>query len=447
MNTSEIVNGVLLIYNHPIWSNSPTILEHMNAFAAHSQFNVWTVNTEGGFPPALRSLRFRVILLHYSLFGYWPYLQLNNRFLHYLANDKVSYKIAFFQDEYHFCQPRFDFINYFGIDCIYTLIEPGYFNDVYGKYTRADSLVYTIPGYVSNDLIDRGNQLFKPDENRLIDIGYRGRKLEYYMGQGAQEKTEIARLFKERSCDLDLTLNIEAEENERIYGENWYKFIADCRGVLGVEAGVSIFDLEDKVRKEYEHFSSENPRLSFEEISNRLLRPWEGNIYYRTISPRHFEAAAFKVCQILFEGKYSGIMQPMVHYIPLKKDFSNYSGVIRLFRNKSMRQQLTENAYRDLISSGKYNYQNFIAGFDQHLIDHGFHPGINKRDADNVSKILSKGRVYAQFRAYLKTLRYYPYPGKAILTRTLKPFVEVYRHSRRSKLENYHQTYRKRDNL
>jgi hypothetical protein len=442
MNNKKAINGILLIYNHPLRHDAPTILEHVDAFPRYSRFKVWTINTEGGFRRGLQDLRFRIVLLHYSLFGYWPYLQLNKRFLHYLANDKMSYKIAFFQDEYRFCQPRFDFINYFGIDCIYTLIEPAYFKDVYQKYSRAKSLIYTIPGYVSVDLIDRANRLYKPDEDRRIDIGYRSRRLEYYAGKGGQEKTEIALLFSEWSRNLDLRLDIETEESQRIYGENWYKFIAECRGVLGVEAGVSIFDTEDRVRKEYERMLADNPALCFEEISNRLLCQWEGNVYYRTISPRHFEAAAFRVCQILFEGKYSGILRPMVHYIPLKKDFSNFAEVIRLFEDKNVRQQLTENAYRDLVASGRYSYQNFITGFDQHLIDKGFNPEINKRHMEEISKTLAKGMLYSKLRTFMKAIRYYPFPGKAILTNPLKPLIKKYRYYRRGKLENNRRTYR-----
>ena len=54
----------------------------------------------------------------------------------------------------------------------------------------------------------------------------------------------------------------------------------------------------------------------------RLLAQYDGKgVYYLTMSPRVFEAAAVRSCQILFEGRYSGILEPMVHYIPLKKDF------------------------------------------------------------------------------------------------------------------------------
>ena len=77
----------------------------------------------------------------------------------------------------------------------------------------------------------------------------------------------------------------------------------------------------------------------------------EEEIPYRTISPRHLEAAAFRVCQILFEGRYAGLLEPMVHYIPLRKDFSNLDEVLDRFRDADLRAQIAENAYRDLIAS------------------------------------------------------------------------------------------------
>lgn len=431
----DMVNGILLIYHHRLMKNAPMILDHVKAFSRYSHFRTWAINTEGGFPCGLRSVRFRIVLLHYSLFGYWPHLQLDDQFLYYLATSESSYKIAFFQDEYHFCQPRFAFINEFKIDCVYTLLEPDYFNAVYGKYTKAKSVIYTIPGYVSDQLLARAKQFYKPDEKRSIDVGYRSRGVMYYMGKGAQEKTEIAHIFVDRCRKLGLKLDIETEENERIYGHRWYRFLAECRAVLGVEAGVSIFDLEDKVRKDCESMLSGNPALSFEDVSRRILEPWEEKIYYRTISTRHFEAAAFKVCQILFDGKYSGILKPMVHYLPLRKDFSNLNEVIRLFQDRNMRKEVTENTYRELIDSGKYSYKAFIAGFDHDLFAKGLSPRIDEAVAKQVTESLARGRTRSYLKLLLRMMRYYPYPGKRFITKPVKPLVSRYRQYRQSRVK------------
>jgi hypothetical protein len=179
-----------------------------------------------------------------------------------------------------------------------------------------------------------------------------------------------------------------------IYGPAWYDFMASCRATLGVEAGVSVFDLEDNVRAQCEKLINEKPDISFEELSELLLHEWEDNIFYRTISPRHFEAAAFHVAQILFEGRYSGAMEPMVHYIPLKKDFSNFDEVVKLLKDDALCKEITGNAYKELIASGKYSYASFIRGIDDILLKNGCSPGINTNAPEKVFSLFRRQSAF-----------------------------------------------------
>lgn len=419
-------NGILLLYHHPIMANAPTIIEHVNAFSRHSIFKVWNVNTELGLPKGLNDIRFQILVLHYTLFGSWPY-KLNEKFIRFIKQSESKYKIAFFQDEFRYCQQRFRFINQHNIDCVYTLLKPQYFNQVYRKYTSVSKIVHTIPGYVSEDLIQLSHEITKPDHERQIDVGYRARQLEFYMGKGGQEKTEIASGFHEKASDLGLKLDIGTGEKARLYGRKWYKFLANCRAVLGVEAGISIFDLEDEVRIKCEEIMAKNPNIFFKDISKKVLVQWENNIYYRTISPRHFEAAALRVCQILFEGKYSGILKPFEHYIPLKKDFSNFNDVILLFNQKSTRQKITENAYRDFIVSGRYSYKRFIQQFDNKLNEIGLYPEISESKFNQVSSIIKQDQSYREFWGKIKSLRYSKFHGREMLKLILRVGIERYR--------------------
>jgi hypothetical protein len=136
-----------------------------------------------------------------------------------------------------------------------------------------------------------------------------------------------------------------------------------------------------------------------------LLFQYDGKgVYYRTISPRAFEAAAVRSCQILFEGRYSGILKPMVHYIPLQKDFSNFDEVIALYRDESFRRQLTDNAHRDLIASGKYSYQKFIERFDRLFMEMGMDSEIYYQDAQELTKCLSEDRIYMKIKIKMKQI-------------------------------------------
>jgi len=366
VTTRRQVDGALLVYHRPIapWiQDASTVMEHVSSFARHSRHRIWEVNTDTGFPAELAQLEFRAILIHYCVFGMGGY-RLNGDWLAYLDGSK-AYKVAFFQDECTRCRRRFRFLNEHAIDCVYTCLERSEFGKVYERYTGVPKLVSNIPGYVSEGLPEVGRRFALPDARRTVDVGYRGRPLPTYLGRGAMEKHEIGVRFGELAAETGLRLDLGTGERDRLYGDNWYRFIANCRCVLGVESGVSAFDLEDEVLREYHQRLADGLGVGLEEL--RTLPRWEDVVYYRTISPRHFEAAALRVCQVLFEGRYSGILEPMVHYIPLKKDFSNFDRVVALIRDPDVRWELTENAHRDLIASGEWSYRRLIDEVDASL--------------------------------------------------------------------------------
>jgi hypothetical protein len=337
------VDGVLLLHHHPVRSQSRDVIESVRAFRRHSRFPVFTVNTRLGFPPGLAGVRFRAVVLHYTLF--------------YAAFEPFS---ALFQDEQAYTRDRFALCERYAIDSVYTLLAPAQFDDVYGRYTRVPRIVSHHPGYVSEHLVATAARMTKPDAERRIDVGYRGRLLPAHWGATAREKYDIAVGFRRHATGLGLALDIETAESKRIYGSRWYAFMADCRAVLGTESGASRFDLAGAV-----------PVAAHELPAVADAVPETGGegeeIPYRTISPRHLEAASLRVCQILFEGRYAGVMEPMVHYIPLRKDFSNFAEVIARFRDRDLRAEIAERAYRDLIASGDLSYAKFVAEVDAEL--------------------------------------------------------------------------------
>jgi hypothetical protein len=109
-----------------------------------------------------------------------------------------------------------------------------------------------------------------------------------------------------------------------------------------------------------------------------------------------------RACQILFEGRYSGVMQPGIHYIPLRKDFSNLDEVLRLFRDPRVRRELTENAHRDMIASGNYSYRRFIEGFDRDLIEAGLAPDPSSTELVPLGRAVGRGRRWRELRVQLR---------------------------------------------
>ena len=65
----------------------------------------------------------------------------------------------------------------------------------------------------------------------------------------------------------------------------------------------------------------------------------------RLITGRNIESCACGSVQILFEGNYSGYLLKDVHYIPLKKDFSNISEVIKKMKDLEYCKNIQKNCY------------------------------------------------------------------------------------------------------
>lgn len=363
---SAIPLKILLVYRLPLASFASTISEHVLAFPLYSDHDITLLNVELGLPDKLGSRAFDVIVLHYSLFGTHPF-RLSDRFLDFLLSQRKTLKVAFYQDEHQYCQERFDFINKFKVDLVYSLFTPENAKRIYLENTTCSSVHHTLPGYISESLIKKSDSYLSRNERRKIDVGYRSRTLAFFMGKGAQEKSEIGKMFLEKTKSTGVECDISAREEDRLYGTKWYDFLSNCKFSLGVEAGVSIVDLSGKIRREADEFMQENPLCDFNEVHKKVLLPHENNIFYRTISPRIFESAAFQVCLILFPGSYSGILKPNVHYIELEKDFSNFEEVLDQMKDPELVRSMVLKTYNDLIASDHYHYRNFIRKFDSEI--------------------------------------------------------------------------------
>jgi hypothetical protein len=315
----------------------------------------------------------------------------DERLLDWLSRQTDAFKVAFFQDEYYFCQKRFAFVNDHAIDLVYTLVGPQYIPEVWGRYTPGARAIFNLPGYVDDDMLAAAGRFALPDEERDIDVGYRGRPLPAHMGAGSQEKREIGERFKALAAGSGLRLDIETSIKSRIYDDDWHRFLGRSRATLGVESGVSFIDLEDECHAEYLRLRTNDYEPTLEELQAGALGRWDGNIPYRVLGPRHLEAAAFRVCQVLYEGEYSGAMQPGVHYIPLAKDFSNFDEVMAALRDPEERRRITDRAHRDLIASGRYGYAAFVGQVDQELLDAGLTRDVDPSARAAIDGALRKG--------------------------------------------------------
>jgi len=119
-------------------------------------------------------------------------------------------------------------------------------------------------------------------------------------------------------------------------------------------------------------------------------------------------------------------MQPMVHYIPLKKDFSNITEVLKRFRDPALRAALTDNAYRDLVASGRHSYATFVEQFDQTLRDAGLQPALSFRGVNRLERRLRRQhRKQALARNIFTGIRNADFPGTALVRPAGRALIEA----------------------
>ena len=104
---------------------------------------------------------------------------------------------------------------------------------------------------------------------------------------------------------------------------------------------------------------------NFKQFYEKFIKPLEYPGLMNQISPRVFEMAGASTVMILYEGTYSGILTPNIHYLPLKKDLSNLSSILDALKNASYIDDMVQRTKEDIIDSKKYSYQAFISMVDK----------------------------------------------------------------------------------
>jgi hypothetical protein len=348
-----------------------TIVDHLRSFGRYSRHRFHFVQNQrplhgdfGGrvrtFPEWLDLDRFDVLVIHYSNY-FASELHFDARARERIR-DFPGLKVLFLQDEYREVDAVVSRIREVGIDVLFTCLPEDEIEKVYpAERLPGLTRINTLTGFVPEDLVAVN---MPPISDRPIDVGFRSRKVPYWLGELGREKWEIVTKFAAAAKGSGLVTDLSYEEHDRLYGADWLKFFRACKSMLGTESGASVIDFTGEIQRSVEEYVSARPEAGFDEVSERFLRPHEGRIHFNQISPRCFEAAALRTAMVLYEGKYSGVLEPWRHFIPLRKDFGNFSDVLRAIRDTAGLQRMVDRTYREIALNAKYSYRTFVERFD-----------------------------------------------------------------------------------
>jgi hypothetical protein len=347
-----------------LWDDSKsvasTVISHVESIKNYSVNRVYLFDMFGDIPESLDLNRFDAVVVHYSL------VLCSKKYVSLSLLDRLrcysGVKCVFIQDEYRHVNKTIEAMLYIGVDIIFTCVPKSEINKVYPDHIFPDVLkVNVLTGYVDSSLLDYRVPQYS---DRLIDIGYRARKPPAYLGELGQEKWHIGRIVADDAKKMNLKVDLAYREEERLYGDAWLKFVSNCKAVLGVESGASVFDFTGDVVANVTAALKNNPNLKFAELQQRFFSKLEGAIKLNQISPRCFEAAALKTLMILYEGEYSGRLKPWRHYLPLKKDHSNFSEIVSYLKDEKKALEIINNAYAEVALNPDNSFKAMVNIFD-----------------------------------------------------------------------------------
>jgi len=346
-----------------------TVREHIDSLIGFSRHHVRKVSILGDLPPRLELNHFDVVIVHYSL------IACHNSYVSAQARATLAryrgLKAIFIQDEYRFVDATIAAMREIGIDLLFTCVPEPEIEKVYSQERLPGvTKVNVLTGYVPEHLLDRPVQ---PYAERPIDVGYRARKVPAWLGELGYEKYEIGRIFRDDAAQDGLMLDISFREEDRLYGDDWIEFVCRCRAMLGVESGASVFDFAGDIQRNVDDHVRRNPGVEFHVLKELYFADVDGKIGLNQISPRCFEAAALRTLLVMYEGDYSGRMQPWRHYVPLKKDHSNHAEVVAIIKDAARAGEIVEAAYRDVACNPQNTFRAFVAQFDE-AVNTAFRP-------------------------------------------------------------------------
>jgi hypothetical protein len=338
-----------------------TVRDHLEAFARCSRHRVHYAPATNGAPLRVPLELFDAVIVHYSVRLAYDW-HISPAFAQALEQ-YAGFKALFIQDEYEFTWTASDWINGLGIDLVFTCVPPEHVDFAYGRVDRSRTeFLPTLTGYVPERLEQVRD--VPPMRDRPTVVGYRARALPYRFGVLAREKFLIGVRMKEICAAAGVPHDIEWAEDKRLYGAAWDDFLLGCKTTLGTESGSNVFDFDGSLTARVDAALRDDPAAPFEAIYDRLIAPHDRHGVMNQVSPRVFEAVALRTALILFEGRYSGVVEPWEHYLPLKKDFSNVDEILRLARDDDYLEALVDRAYRHIVGSGRRGYRAFVAGVD-----------------------------------------------------------------------------------
>ena len=379
INRLELLMNILVIYAQQTEIDRKTKRDHLYSFVRYVEnHQYFYLNVIEADPIDVKVLRmpFDAVIFHTS-FLVQRYQQAIWEQLYCKLKPKLAalsgYKVMLPQDDYNYTADLWRIASECNVDHIFSVMPENQLAVAYPPEKIGHATVSTVlTGYIDENSLSKIDAMHH-ECARSIDIGYRANALPYWFGYFGQIKMKLQTVFSEKLVQYpNMQTNIQntVDTKNAFLGDDWTRFLLSCRCMLGCLGGSSILDPDGSIAKRVDAYCAVHPEAEYEEVHQACFPTEEDSIRGFAPSPRIFECAMTKTCQLLVEGDYYGIVQPGVDYIEIKQDFSNVDEVLELVRDHAYCERIAEQCYQHVIRPGDPDNPYTYRWFANHVVDY-----------------------------------------------------------------------------
>jgi hypothetical protein len=297
------------------------------------------------------------LIIHYNCIAFPYRYELPMNALSALKIRQFSgLKLVLVQDEQRSCYERLNFFNNLRVNHVFSVAPENLYENLYPSKHRNFSVSTILTGYISDKHIEVASRHI-PLADRPIDLAYRGRSLPNWMGKTGTLKGHIPELISQViKNENDYIIDVSNREQDRIYGQEWFKFLLKSKVSIGTPSGSDYLDLwgteiEEWARKKTKVISKLAPAIPAD---------------YTVISPRYFDYVASGNLVALTPGNYSDIPNEN-DFLPIRADLSDLETVLQ-FSNSIEAQRIVDQSKERIFSRNDLRYSGYVAEIEKKIL-------------------------------------------------------------------------------
>lgn len=359
------MKNILVLFASRTWPMRASQRDHLWAFRKYAEYSrVFYVNLAfGGFPTYLQAIPFDLVVFDWTYVGTrvdrdW-FMKSMARIQQIKAMPAV--KVTMPQDEFSCMDLMCELISAFNIEVVFSVAPESQWQTLYRTVDpRRVRFVRVLTGYLDEDLVKVWAGPGERAQARILDIGYRTVS-DVRWGRFNLLKGRLADVFAQEAERRGWRADIKVGPTHFKMGDDWLRFLTNCRFTLGVEGGSSVLDWDGSLSRTIDRYLVEHPGARVDDVAAACIPlDRDGEVDVVAISPRHLEACLTRTGQVLIEGHYNGILTAERHYIPLRRDLSNLDEVCQRMTDEGARVAMVDRAFDDVVKSGRYTYRSMV---------------------------------------------------------------------------------------